>query len=89
MQLHHPFGVRVRHGQDLFANAQIDRQLFEDLTLQTRHVRLARLALAAGKFPRALEVRAAQPPGQQECAVALDDRGGHDDVRRGHAGSYG
>ena len=60
--------------------ARVDVELLAQLAREARRERFAGVALAAGKLPVALEVRALPPSRDEEPAVALDDRGGDDDA---------
>src|SRR4051812_15219435 len=95
MQFHAALRIAMRRGEDLHADAGIDRQLLAQLAPEAGGERLSRLALAAGKFPEAGKVHALLAPRDEKHPAALDDRGSDDDVRvhgnqrcRG-AGSYG
>src|SRR4030095_10416671 len=64
-----------------------DPQLLAHLTDEGATLGLAGLGLAAGKFPKAREVRALGPPRDQDPPLALDHRGDHGDglaARRRH-----
>ena len=79
VQLNPPIGVVVGDAEDLGADRAARAEFLANLAPEAGFERLARLALAAGKLPRAREVRPLEPTGHEECAVALDDRSGHDD----------
>src|SRR5207247_3013381 len=79
MQLHATIRVRMRRGEQLVPDCCLDAELLANLPHQTAGMRLARLALAAGKFPVALEMDAALAARQQKAIVAFDDRGDDDD----------
>ena len=65
-----------------------DAELLHQLAREAGVVRLAGLALAAGKLPQAGEVRALEPARHEEAAVALDDGGEDDDRRAAHQRSW-
>ncbi len=64
-----------------------DVELFEKLTSKRVLMRLARVALAAGKFPTAFEMCSGGPQREEECAVAFD-HGGNDDFHAGERIRY-
>ena len=80
MQLDAAVGIVVLVARISVADDRVDAELFAQLARQAAVERLARLALAAGKFPVAFEVDARLPPRDEEAAVALDDGGGDDDA---------
>src|SRR5215813_6701620 len=91
MQLDLPLRICVRSGEQLTADDGVDGKFFLQLAPETRLERLARLTLAAGKFPEALEVRPFESARHQETAVTLDNCSGDDDCRHFGAdvGEYG
>ena len=82
MQFDDAFGIFVRDVVNLGADSDARVELFGDLALEARCEWFTGVALAARELPEAREVRAAEAPGHQVAAVALDDGGGHDDPRR-------
>ena len=63
----------LEQAEDLDFNAQF----FAKLAVKALLKSLARLALAAGKFPKAAEVRPGGAAGDQEFSVAKNQTGGH------------
>lgn len=81
MKFDRVLGVRVRRLEHLLGTNHFDVEFLEHFASQGLVTRFARVALPAGEFPVAFEVRAGLPAGHQKTAVALDD-GGDDDHHR-------
>jgi len=80
MQFDHALWIRVRDAVDLRTDARVRAELLDELASQARVERFAGVALAARKLPIAFQMRPSQTPGDKEPSLALDDRGGDDDV---------
>ena len=89
MQLDPPVRIRVRRREQFVSDGSLDAELLANLPHQAGGMRLAGLALAARKFPVALEMDALLAACQQKAIVALDDRGGDDDRDHGLSGLKG
>src|SRR5205807_7045464 len=79
--------IRMTGRQDFRRDDDVDGKLFTQLACEALVKRLARIALAAGKFPVVLEMRPFQSTRHEKPSVALDDGRGDDDGR--HLGVNG
>ena len=80
------FGIGV---EDLFKQSDdgnFHAQLFANFPNKALLKGFIRLALAAGKLPKAAEVRAGVAPGDEQLSAAKDERGGDLDNTRLAAG---
>jgi len=68
-------------GEEFLTDPRVHVELLPQLPRQARFERLGAVAFAAGEFPVAFQVHAGLAPGDEQPAVALDDRGGHHDSR--------
>ena len=69
------FRIVVENFLEQFADGNLHAQLLADLADEAFLKRFARLALAAGEFPQSAQVRLGMALGDEELAVAEDERG--------------
>ena len=71
------FGVVMADFLEQFTHGDLHAEFFADFADEALLKGLARLALAAGEFPQAAEVRIRMALGDQEFSVAKDERGAY------------
>jgi len=73
MELNPPIRISMRRCEQLVADSRLDAKLLANFPYEASGMRLAGLALAAGKFPIALEMNATLAAGQEKAVVAFDN----------------